>query len=143
MKKDLTLARVRNTDFPQLYKRFILDEELSLKNKEKVLAIATIFLNSKNTYVQNLGYRIVLIFCNRTKDYRPLYEVAINLGYIPVAKSIDWEGGESFFREFNSAFFENFCREQIYMSEQQLQLDKFFDENNYETLSVVAPTSVG
>lgn len=143
MKKDLTLARVRNTDFPRLYRKFILDEELRLKDKEKILAVATIFLNSENTYVQNFGYRIVLVFCNRTKDYRPLYEVAVNLGYIPVAKSIDWEGSESFFREFNSAFFENFCREQIYMSEQQLQLNQFFYKNNYETLSVIAPTSYG
>lgn len=143
MKKDLTLARVRNTDFPRLYRKFILDEEMQLKDKEKILEIATIFLNSENTYVQNLGYRIVLVFCNRTKDYRPLYEVAVNLGYIPVAKSIDREGSESFFREFNSAFFENFCREQIYMSEQQLQLNQFFYKNNYETLSVVAPTSYG
>lgn len=143
MKKDLTLARVRNTDFPRLYRKFILDEEMHLKDKEKILTIATIFLNSENTYVQNLGYRIVLVFCNRTKDYRPLYEVAVNLGYIPVAKSIDREGSESFFREFNSAFFENFCREQIYMSEQQLQLNQFFYKNNYETLSVVAPTSYG
>jgi len=143
LKKDLTLARVRNTDFPRLYRKFILDEEMHLKDKEKILAIATIFLNSENTYVQNLGYRIVLVFCNRTKDYRPLYEVAVNLGYIPVAKSIDREGSESFFREFNSAFFENFCREQIYMSEQQLQLNQFFYKNNYETLSVVAPTSYG
>lgn len=143
MKKDLTLARVRNTDFPQLYRKFLLDEELSFKDKEKILAIASIFLNSENTYVQNLGYRIVLVFCNRTKDYRPLYEVAVNLGYIPVAKSIDREGSESFFREFNLAFFENFCREQIYMSEQQLQLNQFFYKNNYETLSVIAPTSYG
>lgn len=139
----MTLARVRNTDFPRLYRKFILDEEMQLKDKEKILEIATIFLNSENTYVQNLGYRIVLVFCNRTKDYRPLYEVAVNLGYIPVAKSIDREGSESFFREFNSAFFENFCREQIYMSEQQLQLNQFFYKNNYETLSVVAPTSYG
>lgn len=143
MKKDLTLARVRNTDFPRLYRKFILDEEMHLKDKGKILAIATIFLNSENTYVQNLGYRIVLVFCNRTKDYRPLYEVAVNLGYIPVAKAIDREGSESFFREFNSAFFENFCREQIYVSEQQLQLNQFFYKNNYETLSVVAPTSYG
>lgn len=139
----MTLTRVRNTDFPQLYREFMLDEEMPLKDKEKILAIATIFLNSENTYVQNLGYRIILVFCNRTKDYRPLYEVAVNLGYIPVAKSIDQEDSESFFREFNSAFFENFCREQIYMSEQQLQLNQFFYKNNYETLSVIAPTSYG
>ena len=89
MKRDLTLARIRNTDFSQLYKKFVLEKDISLKDVQKILTIATIFLNSNNKDVQNFGYRIILIYCNRNKDYRPLYEVALNLGYIPVAKSID------------------------------------------------------
>ena len=80
MKRDLTLARIRNTDFSQLYKKFVLEKDLSLKDVQKILTIATIFLNSNNKDVQNFGYRIILIYCNRNKDYRPLYEVALNLG---------------------------------------------------------------
>ena len=146
MKVDLTLARIRNTDFPQLYKKFILNKELSVNEKLKLLTIATIFLNSGNKDVQNFGYRIILIFCNRNQDYRPLYEVASNLGYIPVAKSIDritQNQSGSFFKEFNSAFFENFHQDRVYMSEQQFELNNFFTSNNFETISVIAPTSYG
>ncbi|GEM_PF-5570518 len=89
MKKDLTLARIRNTDFPKLYEKFILNKEMTIKETLKMLTIATIFLNSGNQCVQHFGYRIILVFSNRTQDYRSLYEVAVNLGYIPVAKSID------------------------------------------------------
>lgn len=84
MKRDLTLARIRNTDFPILYKKFILNYEITKLEIKKILTIATIFLNSTNQNVQNLGYRIILIFCNRTQDYRPLYEVAMNLGRDPL-----------------------------------------------------------
>lgn len=146
MKRDLTLARIRNTDFSQLYKKFILEKELSLKDMQKILTIATIFLNSNNKDIQNFGYRIILIYCNRSKDYRPLYEVALNLGYIPVAKSIDRmidNLGDTFYKLFNSAFFENFHQNKIYMSEQQLEISKFFSEYNFETISVIAPTSYG
>ncbi len=145
MKKDLTLARIKNTDFPQIYKKFILNNEMTKRETLKILTIATIFLNSGNKSVQNFGYRIILIFSNRTQDYRPLYEVAMNLGYIPVAKSIDIikEDDKSFFREFNSAFLENFHKGHVYMSEEQLELNNFFLNNNYDTLSVIAPTSYG
>lgn len=41
----------------------------------------------------------------------------MNLGYIPVAKSIDIikEDDKSFFREFNSAFLENFHKGHVYI----------------------------
>lgn len=146
MKKDLTLARIRNTNFSQLYEKFVLDKEITLTEKQKILTIATIFLNSKNKDVQNWGYRIILMYCNKTGDYKPLYEVALNLGYIPVAKTIDEmaENNENtFFGLLNSAFFENYHHNRIYMSEQQLEVSNFFAQNNFETISVVAPTSYG
>ena len=60
MKRDLTLARIRNTDFPILYKKFILDCEITKLELKKILTIATIFLNSTNQNIQNL-YTIDLI----------------------------------------------------------------------------------
>lgn len=44
---------------------------------------------------------------------------------------------------FNSAFIENFHKGQVYMSEQQYELDNFFTSKNFETVSVIAPTSYG
>ena len=60
MKYDLTLAKIRNTDFASLYDRFIVGEKLSQKQYEILLAIAICFTNADDTNVQQLGYRIVV-----------------------------------------------------------------------------------
>lgn len=46
MKYDLTLAKIRNTDFASLYDRFIVGEKLSQKQYEILLAIAICFTNA-------------------------------------------------------------------------------------------------
>jgi hypothetical protein len=97
--------------------------------------------------IKNLGYRIILIYCNRFEEYRPLYELSINLGFIPIAKLI--ESSEklvdniSFFTEFNAAYIENFHDNSIYKSEQQYEMYEFFEKNNHSTISIIAPTSYG
>ena len=69
MRYDLTLAKIRNTDFASLYDRFIVGEKLSQKQYEILLAIAICFTNADDTNVQQLGYRIVVEYCNHTNDY--------------------------------------------------------------------------
>ena len=89
MKYDLTLAKIRNTDFASLYDRFIVGEKLSQKQYEILLAIAICFTNADDTNVQQLGYRVVVEYCNQTNDYIPLYEIAVNKGLYPVSKFIE------------------------------------------------------
>ena len=89
MKYDLTLAKIRNTDFASLYDRFVVGEKLSQKQYEILLAIAICFTNADDINVQQLGYRIVVEYCNQTNDYIPLYEIAINKGLYPVSKFIE------------------------------------------------------
>ena len=102
---NLTLRKICNTDFPKLYKRFLLDEDLSSKEYERILSIAILFINTEILYIQRLGYRIIVIYGNRTGDYSPLYEIAINKGLYPIAKFIDskYLSGEreTFFTELN------------------------------------------
>ena len=142
----LTLRKIRNTSFPALYKRF-LEDDLSDMDKEKLLSIAIILLNSDNMFVRRLGYRIIVIYSNRTRDYAPLYEVSINQGLYPITKMIDQsivdEKHRSFFTEFNTAFLENYKAEDVYFSEQQYRLNTFYSTKNDETVSVIAPTSYG
>lgn len=143
----LTLRKIRNTSFPTLYKRFLADEKLSNNETERLLSIAIIMLNSDNIDVQRLGYRIIVIYSNRTQDYAPLYEVSINQGLYPITKFIDQkmmdDDRRSFFTEFNLAFLEIFKSNNIYYSEQQYLLNEFFSLRKDETVSVVAPTSYG
>ena len=147
MKYDLTLAKIRNTDFATLYDRFIVGEKLSQKQYETLLAIAICFTNADDVNVQQLGYRIVVEYCNQTNNYIPLYEIAINKGLYPVSKFIEQhyidDAKRNFFTEWNDAFTEQYVSGDMCRSEQQNSLVKFFESKKDDTVSVIAPTSYG
>lgn len=147
MKYDLTLAKIRNTDFASLYDRFIAGEKLSQKQYEILLAIAICFTNADDTNVQQLGYRIVVEYCNQTNDYIPLYEIAVNKGLYPVSKFIEQhyidDSKRNFFTEWNDAFTEQYVSGEVCRSEQQNSLVHFFESKKDDTVSVIAPTSYG
>lgn len=147
MKYDLTLAKIRNTDFASLYDRFIVGEKLSQKQYEILLAIAICFTNADDTNVQQLGYRIVVEYCNQTNDYIPLYEIAVNKGLYPVSKFIEQhyidDSKRNFFTEWNDAFTEQYVSGEACRSEQQNSLVHFFESKKDDTVSVIAPTSYG
>lgn len=145
-KTDVTLRRIKNTQFPDLYKKFILNE-MDERDNVKILSIAIIFLNSKNLLINQFGYRIIVIYCNRTKDFKPLYEVALNKGFIPIVKFIDslnmYNTHSSFFLELNSSFLENYKILNNYRTVEQKELIKFYNDNNSKSIIVIAPTSYG
>jgi hypothetical protein len=147
MKYDLTLAKIKNTDFSLLYDRFIIGESLRQKEYESLLAIAICFTNANDVNVQQLGYRIIVEYCNQTSDYAPLYELSINNGLYPVSKFIEQhyisDNRRNFFTEWNDAFLEQYAAGDVYQSEQQRMLVNFFDDKKSETVSVIAPTSYG
>mgnify|MGYP004685274383 FL=1 len=147
MKYDLTLVKIRNTNFALLYDRFIVGEKLSQKQYEILLAIAICFTNADDPKVQQLGYRIVVEYCNQTNDYIPLYEIAINKGLYPVSKFIEQNYIENsrrnFFTEWNDAFTEQYVYGDVCRSEQQNLLVHFFETKKDDTISVIAPTSYG
>lgn len=147
MKYDLTLAKIKNTDFASIYDRFIVGEKLSQKQYEILLAIAICFTNADDTNVQQLGYRIVVEYCNQTNDYIPLYEIAVNKGLYPVSKFIEQhyidDSKRNFFTEWNDAFTEQYVSGEICRSEQQNSLVHFFESKKDNTVSVIAPTSYG
>lgn len=144
----LTLRVLRNTTFEVLYKKLLLKKEMSTSDYKKLLSLAIIFVNEKDTNINHLGYRIIVFYCNQTKNYKPLYDIALNKGITPLSKSIERimksrKLEETFLGNFFSAFNENFRRNDIYLTEQQYGLFNFFEENEKSTISVVAPTSYG
>ena len=147
MKYDLTLAKIKNTDFASLYDRFIIGEKLSKKQYEILLAIAICFTNADDINVQQLGYRIVVDYCNQTNDYIPLYEIAVNKGLYPVSKFIEKhyidDSKRNFFTEWNDAFTEQYVSGEVCRSEEQNSLVHFFDSRKDDTVSIIAPTSYG
>ena len=86
--KRLTLNRLRNTNFDVLYKKLILGDYISEREYKKLLTLAVIFINEPDQNISKLGYRIIVLYCNLTKDYKPLYDIAINKGLYPIVKVI-------------------------------------------------------
>lgn len=82
MKFDLTLRKLNNTNFASLYDRFIVGEELSPKEYECLLAIAICFTNATDVLVQQLGYRIIVEFCNQKIAIHPYMRFQLIKGFI-------------------------------------------------------------
>lgn len=145
--KDLTLRKIKNTDFINIYKELFTGRSLNKSQYLVLLSMAVIFLNSEDQNVKNLGYRIIVIYCNKENDYKPLYEIAINLGLIPIVKfisSIDrYSRNSTLYTELNEVFSENFLYDGLYRSVEQKKLIDFYFENKNNAVSIVAPTSYG
>lgn len=147
--KGLTLARLRKTDFKQLYQKLMVGSIENRMDYKKLLSLAIIFINDINSDISRLGYRIIVFYSNLTKDYKPLYDIALNEGLIPIVKLIETleqysvHFSSSFFNAFLSSFGETYKSGTIYLTDQQQGLFSFFEENIGETISVVAPTSYG
>jgi len=146
---DLTVRILRNTELYKPYEKLLLGQEISYPEKRALLQIAVLLLNDNNQTVQMLGYRIIVLYSNHTSDYVPLYDVALNKGYIPLSKILENEERfsakteENFFNSFHSSLAENYRSGKIYRTEEQMKLSHFFRENTAQSVAVVAPTSYG
>lgn len=149
--KQLTLRRLLNTSFVDLYKKLVLGEELSQEESLDILSIAVILVSQSDVYLNKLGYRIVLFYGNSTGDYIPLYDISVNTGLMPVANILkrryinqEISGFNSeFINDFTDSYLETFREGHITYTEQQLVLNSLFKENTQNSMYIVAPTSYG
>ena len=156
MNQPITLKQVLNrladSDFETSYISLLVGDIRSLDEKDLVhlLKVGVVFLNYGDPHLQRLGYRIIMRYSTLYDDYRPLFDVAINKGFIPVSKFIerknliDETSDSKFFNALFSAFQDNFRRDQsqVYLSFGQKNLHDFSTENDGNFV-VVAPTSYG
>ncbi|MDR6372247.1 hypothetical protein J2795_003094 [Chryseobacterium bernardetii] len=150
--KEITLNEFRknqnSTFFNDAYIKLQLGQNLSEEEIINLLSNAIIFSNWGDSNLQRLGYKIIVSYSNIYSDYKPLYDFAINKGYIPISKFIennhssnkDFE--EHFFGLFFSSFKENFKEKNYYISNGQKKLIEFATKNN-SSFVLVAPTSYG
>ena len=145
------LNDVRETDFKHSYLSLYSSDlqcPLSYDTTYRLLRIALLLLNSEDSHLQALGYRIVLRYGNATRDYKPLYDVALAKDLIPVTKFIEshYQGlgatGDDFASLLSTAHMESFRLEDIYLTSGQKQMMAFHSERN-DSLAVIAPTSYG
>lgn len=143
---DLTLRKIEKTPFMELYQKLVLNDELSIKEKIALLEIALIFLSDESTVFKRLGYRIIVMYSNRFKDYKPLYEITTNNGLYPIAHTIvdrlvtDYH---SINVDINEAFAKKYDNGHYYQTEEQFGLFDFYCRKIDESLTVIAPTSYG
>ncbi|MEJ5053346.1 DEAD/DEAH box helicase [Sphingobacterium sp. MYb382] len=150
--KEITLKEFRkyqnSTFFNNAYVKLQLGKKLSDEEIVNLLSTAIFFSNWGDIDLQKLGYKIIVSYSNKYSDYKPLYDFAINKGYIPVSKFIEnkhsnnREFEEHFFGLFFSSFKENFKEKNYYISNGQKKLIEF-SSNNDSNIVLVAPTSYG
>lgn len=143
----LTLRVLRETDFPKLYRRFILHQMNSSDDLAKLLQSAFLFLSSNRQEICQFGYRLTLFYAMKQKDFDLLFKVAQGLGYYPVLKLIQRSSreetiSEGFCHEFSEAITEAYNSDGKYLTRgQNLTNIKF--KNRAGSVAVVAPTSYG
>lgn len=148
MEDKLTLRKLYNTKFPELYNKLLSNKDLSNLELEKILTIALFLVRLKDKYLNELGYRLFLLYSIRTNDYKPLYELSVNKGLTPISKFIEKELNYlekywNIYVEMNSIILEQFKFNTTYQTIGQSEL--FNKAINYKEKSmiIVAPTSYG
>lgn len=142
---DLTLNKLKKTKFENLYNKLLIN---SCTDNEYtyLLSISVILINSDDSYLNLLGYRIILLYTNQTNDFSPLYEISINKGFIPISKTISTKKSieqQTFFTLLNEAYMENYHSNGIYHTLNQNELISFFSDNINNSVLINAPTSYG
>lgn len=144
----LTLRKLYNTEFPELYKKLQTGVRLSNIELEKILSIGIFLTKSDNKNLQRLGYRLFLLYSKITDDYKPLYELSLNKGLIPISQFIEnnlnySEKYGNIYTEINSIDSNEFKWNSSYQTIGQLELFKEAAESKLKSQIIVAPTSYG
>ncbi|MFT5632548.1 MAG: replicative superfamily II helicase [Rubritalea sp.] len=150
--KYLTLARLKNTKFPEIWERFVTG---NYEENDELLAIKlTLTLTScEGINLKRLGYRLALLHAYYSKDFSLIHALASSQGLAPIIKSIESKSIKNSSddqKENDSAV--SLIRESLstILSEgdithtigQRIFQDRF-TELTSSNLSVVAPTSYG
>ena len=144
----LTLKKLYNTEFPKLYKKLQIGVNLSDVELEKILSIGIFLTSLDNKNIQKLGYRLFLLYSKITNDYKPLYELSLNKGFIPISKFIEnrldyLNKYGNIYTEINSIECDKFKWNSSYQTIGQFELFKEVVESKLKSQIIVAPTSYG
>ena len=143
----LTLSQLRKTNFIKYYSKLFLKSNLTPEEIKILLSLTIIFINQDDIYIRRLGYRTALLYARKTKDYIPLYDIAINQGIIPVAKSLSdnylTSDNDTFIKTLSDSYADNFIENRITLTQQQSDMNIFLQEIERNDVALVAPTSYG
>ncbi|MFA0998390.1 MULTISPECIES: DEAD/DEAH box helicase [Pseudomonas syringae group] len=147
--QELTIRKLANTKFKDLYFRLLSKDEMEDSEVVKLLAVAVLLLNHQTPEIKRLGYRIILFYGNLTGRYEALYDVALHHGLHPVSAVIgnnfpeDDHRSDSFIRQIVGSYVDTFRDQGMVLTEQQEALRTFVQSEYEHSSVVVAPTSYG
>lgn len=141
---------ISGTNFKDIYKDLLLENQLedyNVNELKKAFSVALALINFGDNVCEKLGYRIILMYANKYKDYVPLYDYAISKNYVPICKLIerimkDKIKDDNFNSLFLSAYLENFKDNELYLSQGQKEIINF-TKKTADNYVVIAPTSYG
>jgi hypothetical protein len=161
MSRDLTAISnlTKDVNFQNIFKKLCLEETLTFDEKEFILASSLIlfdFYNRDNRFKAyfRLGYYILLKYGNRYEDYKPLYEISLQLGFYPLVDYIIGRKENQLFKIDTSnrildvlaysSYKKNYqSPEQYIESFEQKQSRIKLIKNTSNQLAFIAPTSYG
>lgn len=82
---NLSLKQIKKLSNFSIYEKILINEELLNKDKVILYELIMLFSNSKDSYVKELGYRMLILYSLQEKDYKILYKYAINSEYYPLS----------------------------------------------------------
>lgn len=144
----LTIKKLYNTEFPKLYEKILKNEEVSELELEKILSIGIFLVGLDDKKLQKLGYRLFLLYSRITNDYKPLYEISLNKGLIPISQFIKnnlrySEDYDNLYTIINDIVSDKFKWNNSYQTIGQYELFKKSIDLKTKSQIVVAPTSYG
>lgn len=152
MGNEVTLRKLKNqldeSWFQTAYTKLALGEKISLNDETliRLLKTAILFCHYGDANLKKFGYKIILAYSLLFRDFQPLYDIAINLGYYPIVSFIDRnllpQHEPSFIRAFNSAITQQSKSGEIFLSAGQKRLHEFAANTDGDFV-LVAPTSYG
>ena len=79
----------RDQIFEQNFRKLCLDLQLEIKEKEYLLSCALLFFQYYNQDKKfkgyfKIGFYILLKYGIQTRDFKPLYEISLQLGFYPI-----------------------------------------------------------
>lgn len=148
------LLRLRNNEiFINCFKKLVLDKKLDSYESYYLLSSSIIFLRYYNSDKRfrgyfNIAYYIILKYSLLHKDYKPLYDISLQIGFYPISNFILEKKilNESFLNEaiVNNKIRKNYFKENyIETVEQHNCVNGILKNLVNKDIAYIAPTSFG
>lgn len=142
-----------NTEFISCFKKLVFNKQLTFKEAQYILTASLIFFRYYNNDKRlkgyfNIAYYIILKYSLLHSDYRPLYDISLQIGFYPISEYIvnnnlleEQYLHESIINQEIRTLYNN--SKYIETVEQYNRSNEILDRIKKEDSAYIAPTSYG